>query len=157
MEKGVFNLPAPDSILTRKKDEFPPLAIAKKLYKRTLDACLKMPKRYTYLILQDVIQIAGHILDDVKRANSVYVTNAHEFQIRRDYWISARANLEALSTRIDTFLEIPDTLRYKDEQSGRIKGITISELEEILDLTDQELGLVSRTLESEKERYKYLL
>ena len=150
-------MPAPNSILTRNRNEFPPLVIARKLYKRTLDACLKMPKRYTYLILQDVIQIAGHILDDVKRANSVYVTNAHEFQIRRDYWISARANLEALSTRIDTFLDIPDTLRYKDEQSGRMKGITISELEEIADLICQERGLVSKTLESEKERYQNLL
>lgn len=149
-------MPAPKSILFEEKKPFAPVDTTKVLYKKTIDACLKMPKRYTYLLLQDVVHLAGLVMDNAKGANSVFPANQHEVQIRRDYWIHARANLEALSSRIDRFLEIPNTLRYKDEESGRIKGITISELEEIADLINLEKDLLKKTLESEKERYKHL-
>ena len=150
-------MPAPKSILIEKKQPFAPVDTTKVLYKRTLDACLKMPKRYTYLILQDVVQLAGSVMDHARKANSIRVGNQHEAQIRRDYWIHALADLEALSGRIDTFLEIPDTLRYKDEQSGRVKGITEHELGEIADLIKIERKLIEKTLESEKDRYKHLI
>lgn len=149
-------MPAPKSILWQKRKPFAAVDLPPKLYKKTVDACLKMPKRYTYLILQDVIQPAGRVMDNTKAANSVFPTNQHEVQIRRDYWIHARADLEALSSRIDRFLEIPETLRYKDEISGRTKGITESELEEIADLIIQERGLITKALESDKERFKNL-
>ena len=149
-------MPALKSILWQKRKPFAAVDIPPKLYKKTVDACLKMPKRYTYLILQDVIQLAGRVMDNTKAANSVFPTNQHEAQIRRDHWIHARADLEALSSRIDRFLEIPETLRYKDEISGRTKGITESELEEIADLIIQERGLITKALESDKERFKNL-
>lgn len=149
-------MPAPKSILWEKRKPFAPVDLPPKLYKKVVDACLKMPKRYTYLILQDVVQLAGRVMDNAKAANSVFPTNQHEAQIRRDYWIYARADLEALSSRIDRFLEIPETLRYKDEISGRTKGITESELEEIADLIIQERGLITKALESDKERFKNL-
>ena len=147
---------APKSILAEMRQPFAPVDKTKVLYKKTLDACLKMPKRYTYLVLQDVIHLAGLVMDNAKAANSIRPRNQHEAQIRRDYWLNARANLQALSSRIDRFLEIPETLRYKDEISGRSKGITVSELCEIADLINEEMGLLTSTLENELQRYKNL-
>lgn len=115
-----------------------------------------MPKRYTYLLLKDVIELSGKVMDNAKMANSVFPTNQHEAQIRRDYWIHARSCLQALSTRIDRFLEVPTTLTYRDERSGKIKGVSMNELIEIVDLINSEINLLTEQLKSETERYKNL-
>lgn len=149
-------MPAQKSRLRKEKRPFAPVDTAITLYKRVLAACLKMPKRYTYLILKDVIDLSGAVMDNAKCANSVFPTNAHEAQIRIDFWIVARAKLQALSSRIDRFLEIPDTLTYHDEQSGKSKGITVHELDEIADLIIEEMALLTSTIESDRERFKSL-
>ena len=151
-------MPAPKSRLltSKEKKPFAPVDTAKKLYKKVLDACLKMPKRYTYLLLMDVIHCAADVKRNAKGANSVFPTNQHEAQIRRDYWIHARAALQGLSSFIDDFLDAPDTLQYHDEQSGRTKGVTVHELEEIADLINAEMALLTKTLEDEQRRFKAL-
>jgi len=44
-----------------------------------------VPKSYTLIFSHDVVQLANDVHNNVKMANSVYPTNQHEFQIRRDY------------------------------------------------------------------------
>lgn len=149
-------MPAPKSRLIQENKPFAPVDNAIRLYRKVVEVCLKMPKRYTYLILQDVIELAGRVMDNAKGANSVFPTNQHEVQIRRDYWIHARANLQALSTRIDRFLEVPGTLTYHDERSDKTKGVTTKELEEIADLIGAEMALITKALEEEKKRFKSL-
>lgn len=147
-------MPAPKSRLLNEKRPFAPVDTAKKLYKKVLDMCLKMPKRYTYLLLTDVIHCAADVKRNTKGANSVFPTNQHEAQIRRDYWIHARAALQGLSSFIDDFLDIPDTLQYHDPASDRTKGVTIHELEEIADLINSEMGLITKALEDEQRRFR---
>lgn len=149
-------MPAPKSRLLQEKKPFAPVDTAIKLYKKVVEVCAKMPKRYTYLLLQDVLQLAGRVMDNAKGANSVFPTNQHEVQIRRDYWIHARANLQALSTRIDRFMEVPGTLNYHDEKTGRTKGVTLKELEDVADLIISEMALITSALEDEKKRFKNL-
>lgn len=121
-------MPAPKSILTEKPKPYAPVTNAIAIYEKTLHICLKMPKRYTYLILQDVIRLAGEVMDNTKKANSVFAQNLHEAQIRKDYWINARASLQALSSRIDRFIDAPQSLRYRDEHSNHTKGVTWSSI-----------------------------
>ena len=149
-------MPAPKSRLVKEPKPFAPVDTAIRLYKKVLAVCLKMPRRYTYLLLQDVINLAGEVMDNAKKANSVFPTNPHEAQIRRDYWIYARASLQALSTRIDRFLEVPSTLNYHDERADRTKGVTVNELGEIADLISAEMGLITDALKSDKNRFKNL-
>ena len=149
-------MPAPKSRLIEERKPFAPVDNSIRLYKKVTAVCLKMPKRYTYLILQPVMELAGEVMDNAKGANSVFPTNQHEVQIRRDYWIHARAKLQALSTRIDRFLEVPGTLNYRDDASDRTKGVTINELEEIADLIGVEMALITNALEEEKKRFKSL-
>lgn len=149
-------MPAPKSRLLNEKRPFAPVDTAKKLYKKVLDMCLKMPKRYTYLLLTDVIHCAADVKRNTKGANSVFPTNQHEAQIRRDYWIHARAALQGLSSFIDDFLDMPDTLQYHDPASDRTKGVTLHELEEIADLINSEMGLITKALEDEQRRFRSL-
>ena len=154
MESEVFEIPAPNSILveTFERKPFAPVDTAISIYKETLRLCLKMPKRYTYLILQDVIHLAGEVMDYSKKANSVFAHNAHEQQIRIDFWIYARSSLQALSTRIDRFLEVPGTLNCKDEETGKSKRITRKELLNLLDLIISEQNLLTNQIKEESEK-----
>lgn len=154
----MVTIPAPDSrwLANREKKPFAPVDTAIKLYQKVVMVCLKMPRRYTYLMLKDVIELSGQAMDNAKMANSVFPTNQHEVQIRRDYWIHARATVQALSTRIDRFFDARWTLQYHDERTGKTKGISIGELEEIADLIGQEQALITEALQSEKERFKNL-
>ena len=151
-------MPAPESrlIKVQEKRPFAPVDTAIRLYVLTERLCMKMPRRYTYLILKPVIKLAGKVMDNAKMANSVFPANAHEAQMRRDYWIKARANLQALSTRVNRFIEASGTLTYHDEAARKTKGITEKDLGELADLILQEQKLIKDIMETEKERYRNL-
>ena len=125
------------------------------LYDKVIHVCSKMPKRYTYLILKDTVEIAGKIMDYTAAANSVFPTNQHEAQLRRDYWIKARALNQALSRRINRFIKAQGSLTYIDENWKR-KGVTKNELKEIMDLIIQEQALITGTIKAEANQYKNL-
>ena len=145
-------MPAPKSILTEKPKPYAPVTNAIAIYEKTLHICLKMPKRYTYLILQDVIRLAGEVMDNTKKANSVFAQNLHEAQIRKDYWINARASLQALSSRIDRFIDAPQSLRYRDEHSNHTKGVTMNELKELAELMIKEQSLIKSAIDADKKK-----
>ena len=149
-------IPARKSRLIKEKQPFAPVDTARKIYGSTLNMCIKMPKRYTYLVLKETIELAGKVMDYTKMANSVFPTNQHEAQIRRDYWIVARSSLQALSSRIDRFIEMPDALSYKFEDTGKVVHVTINELNELADLIISEMSLITNQLESEEKRFKDL-
>lgn len=144
-------MPAPKTVLREEKRPFAPVDTANKLFRKVLQISVKMPKRYTYLLLQDFLGHARRVRDCAKMGNSVFAKNDHEKQTRIDYWIEARAELQALSSGLDDFLEMPDTLTYKDAQTGKSKGVTINELGEIADLINQEMALLTKQLEIERK------
>ena len=147
-------MPAPKSRLIEERQPFAPVDTANTLFRKVLKISMKMPKRYTYLLLQDLIHQARKVRDNAKAANAVFATNTHEQQIRIDYWIKTRAELQALSSGIDDFLDMPDTLTYKDQNTGKSKGITVKELEEIADLIVQEMRLLTKQLEKERSKFQ---
>ena len=113
--------------LNNDENKFEVVDMANKVYKQTVKLCVKLPKRYTYLVTQKVVDTAFDVMANAKTANSIFPINHHEAQIRRDYWLIARAKLQALSSSIDYFLAEPDILTYKDETTGKVKRITINE------------------------------
>lgn len=143
-------MPAPKSVLREEKRPFAPVDTANKLFRKVLSVTKKMPKRLTYLLLMDFLGHARRVRDCTKMGNSVFATNEHEKQMRIDYWLEARAELQALASGLDDFLEMPDTLTYKD--SGKTKGVTLNELGEIADLINQESALITKQLEIERNR-----
>lgn len=148
-------MPAPNSRLKPQSKAYAPVDVAIKIYKKTVAICLKMPKRYTYLMLQDIIHLAGEVMDNCKKANSIFPTDREEANERKICWVRARASAQALSTRLDRLLEVPGITRYPDD-NGKYHGITEKELTELADLVNQELGYISNLLPCERERFKDL-
>lgn len=135
----------------RKESSYDVVDTAKKLRGKVLHICLKLPRRYTYILLQDAMHNASKVAYLCKGANSVFPTNAHEAQIRIDYWIHARAALQALSMDIDDFADIPSLVTYND--AGKKKGATRYEIDEIGILIKQEMGFLKKAIETDRKRF----
>ncbi|MGN1126917.1 MAG: hypothetical protein ACI4RI_05700, partial [Ruminococcus sp.] len=82
------------------------LSTARQLEIYSIKKCANFPKRYTFYISQPIANATVRIYENVKCANSVYPTNQHEVQIRRDYLIKARAELYSLISQIEVACEL---------------------------------------------------
>lgn len=118
------------------------IANARKLQIYTVQRCTHFPKRYTFYIGQPIAQIGTRIYEFVKLANSIYPSNQHEAQIRRDYLIRARAECNNLISQIEVASEMfainPQTVM---QWSG---------------IVDEEIKLISGVMRADKDRLKNL-
>jgi len=115
---------------------------ARKLQKHTIQKCVGFPKRYTFYVSQPIANCATRIHEYVKCANSVYPTNQHEAQLRRDYLLKANAELNSLVSQI--------------EVANELFGIEADAMKYWLDIVEFEIRLVKGTMKKDKERYKDL-
>ena len=126
----------------RAESEMEFIYTARELQKYTIQKCVGFPKRYTFYVSQPIANSATRIQQYVKMANSVYPTNAHEAQIRRDYLIKANAELNSLVSQIEVAHELfglePNVMKYW------------------MDIVEKEIRLVKGTMKKDKERYKNL-
>ena len=97
------------------------IEVARKIECHTLEQCLKVPKRYTFLLTTRIMSLASDVYDHVVSANSIYPTNQHEAQTRRDHLIAA--NEHAFMTwgelineeaKLISGIRRSDRARYKD-------------------------------------------
>lgn len=126
----------------RSESEIEFLHTARELQIYTIKKCTSFPKRYTFYISQPIAGAATRIHEYVKMANSVYPTNAHEAQIRRDYLLRANAELNSLVSQIEVAHELfglePNVMKYW------------------MDIVEKEIRLVKAVMKKERERYKDL-
>lgn len=118
------------------------LATARALQLFTIRRCVAFPKRFTFYISQPIAAIGTRIYEDVKRGNSIYPTNQHEAQIRRDYFIHALAELQNMISQL--------------EVASELFGIDSSVMKEWMGLVDSEIKLLKALQKSDKARYKEL-
>ena len=116
---------------------------ASKLHIYTVKQCVKFPKRYTFYVSQNISDTASEILKCVKSANSIYPTNAHEVQVRRDYFLRAYAETQSLVSLINDAKEMFD--------------ISGSAMTGWMELIQAELNLLKGILKTDKQRYKKIL
>ena len=105
---------------------------ARELQLYSIRKCANFPKRYTFYLGQPVAHASMRIYEYVKMANSVYPTNAHEVQIRRDYFIRANAELQSLISQIEICCEL--------------FGLDPASVQHWMDLADKETRLVQWVL-----------
>lgn len=89
------------------------------LYKHTLIKCSNennFAKRYRWCLTQKIVESATEMYADVRRANSVFVKTAKDYELRRTYQKKALAELTALTGLIDIAYEVFGKL-----DSGEIK------------------------------------
>jgi len=58
------------------------LETARELEIYTIKQCAKFPKRFMFLITNDIVSLAKSVYNDVKSANSIYPTNSAEVQFK---------------------------------------------------------------------------
>lgn len=116
------------------------LDTASRLHIFTIKQCVKFPKRYTFYVSQDIASVSGQILDFAKCANSIYPTNAHEAQMRRDYLLQAYAKTQSLISFIGDAKELFDI-------SGGI-------MSEWMELIQTELRLLRGAMKNDKQRFQ---
>ena len=126
----------------RAESEMEFIHTARQLQIYTIQKCVGFPKRYTFYIVQPIANAATRVHEYVKMANSVYPTNAHEVQIRRDYLLKANAELNSLVSQI--------------EVAHELFGLESNVMKFWMDLVEKEIRLVKGTLKKDKERYKNL-
>lgn len=140
----------------RRTTKFDVVDNADEIYNKILNICLRMPKRYTYLILQDILHLSGEVADYTAKADSVPLMVSSPYstanEIRAGYFVKARASLKALIKRMNFFLLNPNALRQT--VNGREIGITTAELDELSDLMRKEINLITGIIESDRDRLR---
>ena len=116
---------------------------ARQLAASVIKSCVDTKKgRYEGTVSQPVAEVAWEVYGHVKRANSIYPTNKHEAQLRRDEFLLARAKLWDLAGRIGIAHEF---YHFSD-----------TDMDEMANLLQKELSLVKEMLDSDRKRYKNL-
>ena len=99
----------------RAESEMEFIHTARQLQVYTIQKCVGFPKRYTFYIAQPIANAATRVHELTKMANSVYPTNSHEVQLRRDYLLRANAELNSLVSQIEVAHEL----------HGRCDGLSV--------------------------------
>lgn len=143
------------------------LDVARRLEIETLQFALKLPKRLTFFLSTEIMRWGSTVYNEVKAANSVYATNQHEAQIRRDHFIEANNALQILDGKIslayDTLLQNPDLFGEGEQNRDKRKEKTDkgrkrlgSSVKVITALINEEAGLISKIKDSDRRRSKTL-
>ena len=124
----------------RSESEMQFIMTARELQKYTIQKCVGFPKRYTFYVSQPIAACATRIHEDVKMANSIFPTNEHEFQMRRDYFLRANAELNSLVSQI--------------ELANELFGLEANVMKHWMELVETEIRLVKAVMKKEKEKFK---
>lgn len=112
---------------------------ARQLQLYTIRKCVGFPKRYTFYISQPLVNDSKRIHDDVKMANSIFPSNAHEAQIRRDYLLKAYAELHGMVSQLEVARELIGI-------DGRVMSYWMN-------LISSEIHLVQAVIRRDAERF----
>ncbi len=118
------------------------IATARKLEMHTIRKCVNFPKRYTFYVSQPLAAASTRIYENVKKGNSIYPTNQHEVQMRRDYFLVAHAELQSMISQL--------------EVAAELFGIDADAMKYWMELVDTEIRLVKAVLKNDRARYKDL-
>lgn len=126
----------------RNQSEMEFLHNARTLLTFTLRKCKKIPKRFTFSVSNKITDLVWEIFGHIKQGNSIYPTNQHEVQLRRDCFLKARAKLYDLVGKIEIAAEFTSI-------DGQV-------MQEWISLVHKELALIKGVLDADKQRYKNL-
>jgi len=112
---------------------------ARELAENPTLVCKKLPKSLTFFGGSQLWSYAREILGCVIRANSIYPTNEHEAQERRDYFIQANCAIQDYLTQLDMLKP----------------NVEPNKLLDLVRLATDEASLVSACKKADAKRYKF--
>ena len=77
------------------------LQTASEINRATRKLAMALPKRYTFFGGTELAHLAAECHHHMKAANSMYPTNAHELQLRRDH--AMRCNSRKAMRKLDSY------------------------------------------------------
>jgi hypothetical protein len=122
---------------------------ARQLEIHTLAQCLKVPKRYTFFLSTEIMRLASEVYNHAKSANSIFPSNQHEVQMRRDKLTEANNSLQCLIGKLGL---LADVLK---KNPNSFKGLD-NALEVWGNLISEEAKLIAGVKRSDKARFKDL-
>lgn len=143
----------------RKESKAEYLNCAYKIYICTIEFLSKLSARYSRLIAQDISHTAHEVMSNCEAANSVYPSDTVRADLREGYLLSARANLQALDVSLSVVYDILSknpagafvTATKKDVDSDDAKKKLDGMSQNLGELIDSELKMISKILQSDKE------
>ena len=69
-------------------------------YVETLNFLTRMSARYSRLLAEPVAKLAGEVLDNAEKANSIFPSDVQRVELRMKHLLEARASLMALDVRL---------------------------------------------------------
>lgn len=83
---------------TTSKAEF--INTANQIYVETLNFLTRLSARYSRLVAEDIAHLAGEVVDQAEKANSIYPSDDQRKALRKTHLLEARASLKALDVRL---------------------------------------------------------
>lgn len=139
--------------------------LAWKIYDHTMTSCTRFPKRWDRYILLDIVKEAKKVQEYCVGANSIYPTNQHEAQLRRDFLILANCALQDLNTLLGHLARKIDAARKLDQENPKAARelpmkLTEEKTEAMLqkwgELIAEEAKKISAVKKSNAEQFKNL-
>lgn len=73
---------------------------ANEIYVETIRFLTRLSSRYSRLIAEPVAKLAGEVIDECEKANSIYPSSPEKKSMRMQHLVEARASLRALDVRL---------------------------------------------------------
>ena len=118
------------------------LATARELQIMIIKTTVKWPRRYSFSLINNIVQLAAQVHIEAKFANSIYAQTDTEWQIRRNHINAAIGALENLAPQIDIAKQMFPTETKKEEA--------------IMELIDKELALLKALKTSDRAKQNKL-
>lgn len=79
---------------------------ASEIYVETIKFLTRLSARYSRLIAEPIAKLAGEVLDECEKANSIYPPDEGKKKLRETHLLEARASLRALDVRLGHCLSL---------------------------------------------------
>lgn len=140
----------------RTKSHYEPVDNAAQIFKKTIDICLRVPKRYTIILLQYIARDAHSMASCAVRANSIHPACLSEYHTRRALWQEGLSWLNALDQDFSLFLYDPKCLTYFENSETPTKGVSHTDLNVLASLIHKQYALFTSAMVSDEERFSLL-
>ena len=140
---------------TTSKAEF--VNTANQIYVETLNFLTRLSARYSRLVAEPVAKLAGEIIDQAEKANSIFPSDAQRVELRKAHLLEARASLMALDVRLTLCYDVMSQNPEGAFTTSKGKSVSASDATAKLDKMAQSLGdLIDRENELLKGAVKSL-
>ena len=113
---------------------------ANQIYVETLNFLTRLSARYSRLVAEPVAKLAGEIIDQAEKANSIFPSDVQRVELRKAHLLEARASLMALDVRLTHCYMIMNENPEGCFTTSKGKSVGSKDAMEKLDKMAQSLG-----------------